>query len=301
MSDPMDPRELAQLMDDAVTPVRPRPDALATIHRGVRRRRALHRVVAAATVVLAVTAGGAAYGAVQGGGSPQAPLGSTGHQLPTTPTRVPTTTPPISPPPTGMPTTPPTSPPHVGDVSATIAPVGNPRTTEHFLLVVHLAGGRTQSVPFTTNFDAAELPPAGWPLVDGIADAGPNGQPVIFAFTHRIVGSAPLSVFTIVGGRLTQVTMSGQPALVFTGGPIMVGNGFTCNDPGSDLTVTGYKSAGLKAGTNTWIVYRDTYAWSGASLAEVHKQQATIHATLSSPQLTRYASVHCGTVANARP
>jgi hypothetical protein len=292
MSDPMDPRELARMMDEAVTPVRPRPDALPTIHRGVRRRRAVHRVVAAATVVLAVTAGGVAYGAVQGGGAPQAPLGSTGHQPPTTPTRVPT-----SPPPTGVPTTPPTSPSNVGDVSATIAPVGHLRTTEHFLLVVHLAGGRTQSVPFTTNFDAAQLPPAG-PSIAGIADAGPDGQPAIFVFTHRLADSIPLSVFTAVAGRYTQVTMSGQPALLFTGGPVMAGNGFSCNDPGSDLAVTGYESAGSQA--DTWIVHNDTYTWFGTTLVEVHQQHSTIHAPLGSPQLTQYATIHCGNLATAR-
>jgi hypothetical protein len=306
MSDPIDQRDLARMMDNAVALVRPRPDALTTIRRGVRRRRIFRRAAAAVTVVAAVTAGGVAYGAEQGGGSRPAPLSTpgvpaTGHGVP-----VAAPTSPFFPPGTGTPSTPPAPPTTgpatgrtpLGDLSATITPVGNPRTTEHFLLVVHLPGGGTRSVPFSSNFDAAQLPPG--PSVIGIVDAGPDGQPAIFVFTHRMADSTALSVFTAVGGRYTQVSMAGQPALLFMGGPVMAGDGFSCNDPGSDLAVTGYESAGPQAGSDTWTVYRTTYAWSGATLVQVHHWQSTVHALLGSPQLTQYSTVHCGNISNPR-
>jgi hypothetical protein len=109
MSNPIDPRVLTAMMDEAVAPVRPRPDALPVIHRGVRRRRILRRTTAAVGVVAAVSVSGVAYGAVQSGPSHPGLTGPAGRghstAVPTTPCRVPTAIP-TTPERTTVPTTP---------------------------------------------------------------------------------------------------------------------------------------------------------------------------------------------------
>jgi hypothetical protein len=109
MSHPIDPQILAALMDDAVAPIQPRPDALPTIHRGVRRRRVLRRAATAVGVVAAVSVSGVAYGAVQSGPSHPGLTGPAGRghstAVPTTPCRVPTAIP-TAPERTTVPTTP---------------------------------------------------------------------------------------------------------------------------------------------------------------------------------------------------
>src|SRR5215470_2973141 len=66
MSTPLDADHLARLLEEAVSSVRPRAAALDSIRRGVRRRRAMHRAVAAAAAVAILAGGAVAYAAVRG-------------------------------------------------------------------------------------------------------------------------------------------------------------------------------------------------------------------------------------------
>jgi hypothetical protein len=254
MSNPIEPTRLAQLMDEAVAHIRVRPDALAAIHRGVRRRRAARFTATAVAVAVAVAGGVVAYGLAHGG-------------MRATPSA--------------------TRPPSV--LRATIVPVGNPRTTNNFQLVVSMSTGGTQTVPFTAQ-TAVVMPPKG-PVVVGIADAGPDRQAAIFVLVDSGAATEFWTIFTPVHGRVTQATMSGRPLSLSVGGSVLVNSGFACG-AGGDLVSYGYSNA--NSADTSWNVQRSTYRWAGASLVLVSRMHRTIRASASSPQLAQYAFVRCG-------
>ena len=271
MNDPMDPERLARLIEDAVAAVRPRPEALDLIRRGARRRHVVHRAVAVAAVLAVVAGGAIAYAAVRGSAPP-----SPGPAISVTPT-----------PPPG---------PHDWDVdgdgrpdSAHVVPLGKGDLNTKFLLVVHMTRRGIQKIPFT----AAPSIKTGLtgPRLVGSVDADSDGRAEIFVMVDSGASTQFWTIFKLVDGHVTQVTMSGRPVELPVGGSVMDNFGFSCNRPHADLVTYAY---GAKTTPNSWAVARSTYRWAGPRLVLVSKKQQSIHASGTSPRLAKYAGVRCG-------
>lgn len=283
MNAPIDPERLARLMEDAVGAVRPRTEALDSIRRGARRRHAVHRVVAAAAAFAVIAGGAIAYATVQGSASRP-----TGPATVVTPTLGRSATP----------TRPPGRPPGQRDWdidgdgrpdSARIVPLGKGDLNTKFLLVVQMTSLGTRKIPFTAE-PAIAMPPAG-PRVAGSADADSDGRAEIFVMVGSGASTQTWTIFKLVNGRITQVTMSGKPAQLYVNGTVMDNFGFSCGGPHADLVTYSY---GAKSNPKSWAVERDTYRWAGSRLLLVSKRQKTIRASSTSPRLAKYAGVRCG-------
>jgi len=271
MNAPMDPERLARLMEDAVGAVRPRPEALDLIRRGARRRRAVHRAVAAAAAFVVIAGGAIAYATVRGSAPPPA-----GPATGVTPTR-----------PAGA---------RDWDVdgdgrpdSAHVVPLGTGDHSTRFLLVVPMTRLGTQKIPFTAA-PAIKMPPTG-PRVAGSVDADSDGRAEIYVMAGSGASTQTWTIFKLVNGHITQVTMSGRPVQLPVGGSVMDDFGFSCNGPHADLVTYSY---GATSNPKSWAVERATYRWAGSRLALVSKRHKTIRASYTSPRLAEYAGVRCG-------
>jgi hypothetical protein len=282
MNTPIDPERLARLMEDAVGAVRPRTEALDLIRHGARRRRVVHRAVAVAAAFAVIAGGAIAYATVRG--SVSQPTGPATVVTPTlgrsaTPTRPP-------------------GPPGARDWdvdgdgrpdSAHIVPLGKGNLNAKFLLVVQMTSLGTQKIPFTAA-PAIKMPPKG-PRVVGWVDADSDGRAEIFVMVDSGASSQTWTIFKLVNGRITQVTMSGRPAQLPVSGTVMDNFGFSCDGPHADLVTYSYSA---NSNPKSWAVERDTYRWAGSRLLLVSKRQKTIRASSTSPRLAKYAGVRCG-------
>ena len=292
MSAPLDADRLARLLEDAVGSIRPRADALDSIRRGARRRRATHRTVAVAAVFAIFVGGAIAYAAVRGGTQPTGPAsGATArHSRSASPTG-----------PAAKP-----AGAHDWDIdgdgrpdSARIVPLGKGDRNTRFQLVVKMSSLGTQRIPFTAA-SAIKSPPNG-PQIVGSVDADSDGRAEIFIMIDSGAATQFWTIFKLVNHRITQVTIAGQPASLSVGGSVMDNSGFSCGRPRGDLVIYGYGALSFGAGSQKWSVQRDTYRWAGARLVLVSKHSSTIRASPRSPQLAKYAGVRCGSLPQYTP
>jgi hypothetical protein len=164
----------------------------------------------------------------------------------------------------------------------TIVPVGNPKTTFHFLLVVHSTRYGTQSVPFTATYG---------PVIVGAANAAKDGHTELFVLVDRGCCTEFWTIFRLVSGHIVQVGLSGAPVRLAVGGSVMDNGGFSCN--GQYLVTYGYANQVATPTRVTFLGTRDTYRWAGASLVLVSQRQATIRG-MQNPELALYSGVSCG-------
>ncbi len=270
MNAPMDPERLARLMEDAVGAVRPRTEALDLIRRGARRRRAVHRAAAVAAAFAVIVGGAIAYATVRGSAPPSGPA-------------------------TGVTSA---RPPRARDWdvdgdgrpdSAHVVPLGKGGLNTKFLLVVQMTRLGIQKIPFTAA-PSIKMPPAG-PRVVGSVDADSDGRAEIFVIVDSGASTQTWTIFKLVIGRITHVTMSGGPVQLPVGGSVTVNSGFSCEGPHADLVAYSY---GAKSNPKSWAVERDTYRWAGSRLVVLSKRQQTIRTSSTSPRLAKYAGVRCG-------
>ena len=270
MNAPMDPERLARLMEDAVGAVRPRTEALDLIRRGARRRRAVHRAAAVAAAFAVIVGGAIAYATVRGSAPPSGPA-------------------------TGVTSA---RPPGARDWdvdgdgrtdSAHVVPLGKGGLNTKFLLVVQMTRLGIQKIPFTAA-PSIKMPPAG-PRVVGSVDADSDGRAEIFVIVDSGASTQTWTIFKLVIGRITHVTMSGGPVQLPVGGSVTVNSGFSCEGPHADLVAYSY---GAKSNPKSWAVERDTYRWAGSRLVVLSKRQQTIRTSSTSPRLAKYAGVRCG-------
>jgi hypothetical protein len=308
---PLRPERLAELLDGAVRHVTAEADALDRIRRGVRRRRAVHRigVIVLAAVVLAgggVTAFAVASGSGPSRLSPSAAV--PGQRAAVSPTPASTTAydhdeaaPAIAlgPGSVAVSTITPADRSGSWDIDGAgrpatvmIVPAGNPQTTSSFQLVVSLKPG-TQTVPFTAT-SVKDMPPGG-PVIIGTADAAHDGHPELFVQVDAGCCTEFWTIFRLVDGRVRQMSISGQPVRLAVGGSVMNNGGFSCDGP--DLAVYTY-NAGDTA--DTFLAVRDTYRWVGAALVLRSHQQTTVHASPGAPVLAKYSGVACGGLSTSR-
>ena len=313
---PLRPERLAELLDGAVRHVTAEADALDRIRRGVRRRRAVHRigVIVLAAVVLA--GGGVTALAVASSPGPSRPgpsrpgpfAAAAGQRATAGPTPASTTAydddeaaPAIAlgPGSVAVRTVTPSGRSVSWDIdeggrpaAVTIEPVGNPQTTSSFLLAVRLALS-TQTVPFTAT-SVKDMPPGG-PVIIGTADAAHDGHPELFVQVDAGCCTEFWTIFRLVDGNVRQMSISGQPVRLAVGGSVMNNGGFSCDGP--DLAVYAY-SEGDTAGT--FLTIRDTYRWVGAALVLRSHQQTTVHASPGGPELAKYSGVACGGLSTSR-
>jgi hypothetical protein len=293
MNAPLDADRLATLLEDAVASVRPRADAMDSILRGARLRRATHRAAGAAAVFAIFVGGAVAYAAVRGGirlptgqasgathrhsgsGTPTAPAGKSAGALD-------------------------------WDIdgdgrpdSVRIVPVGKGNRNTRFQLVVKMSSLGTQRIPFTAA-PSIKTPPNG-PLLVGSVDADSDGRAEIFVMIDSGASTQFWTIFKLVNHHITQVTIAGLPARLAVGGSAMDNAGFSCGRPRGDLVIYGYGALASSAGSQKWSVERDTYRWAGARLVLRSKHSGTIRASAASRQLTRYAGVRCGNLPQYAP
>jgi hypothetical protein len=306
---PLRPERLAELLDGAVRHVTARPDALDRIRGGVRRRRAVHRGGALALTVAVLAGGGAAAVTVASGRGPSGPPTATAaRQRPTAgPTPASTTAYDagapalaLAPGSVAVRTVTPSGRSGTWDIggagrpaTVTIVPAGNADTTFSFLLVVRPTRLGPQTVPFTAT-SVTDMPPDG-PVIVGVADAAHDGRQELFVQVDRGCCTEFWTVFRLVNGHVTQMTMSGRPVRLPVGGSVMAGGGFSCNGP--DLAVYEYQP-GNTAGT--FLATRDTYRWVGAALVLVSHQQTTVRGTPADPELAKYNGVSCANLSPAQ-
>ena len=286
MSAPLDPDRLARLLHDAVGSVQPRADALDSIRRGARRRRATHRVAAVAAALALLAGGAVAYASVRGGTQQR-----TGPASGRTPVHSPSASP-------------------AGTLnwdidgdgrpdSARIVPLGKGDRNTRFELVLRLSSLGTQRVQFTAA-PAIKTPPNG-PRIVGSVDADADGRAEIFVMIDSGAATQFWTIFKLVSKRVTQVTIAGQPVRLSVGGSVMDISGFSCGHPRGDLVTYGYGALTYGARSQRWSVGRDTYRWAGARLVLVSKQSRTIRASAASPRLARHAGVRCGDLPQYAP
>jgi hypothetical protein len=293
MNAPLEADRLVRLLEDAVGSVRPRADALESIRRGARRRRAAHRAAAVAAV-FAIFAGGAiAYAAVHRG----TPL-PTGPASGSTPRHSPSASPTA---PAGK-----SARAHDWDIdgdgrpdSARIIPLGKGDRNTRFQLVVNMSSLGTQRIPFTAA-SAIKAPPNG-PQIVGSVDADADGRAEIFIMIDSGAATQFWTIFKLVNHRITQVTIAGQPASLSVGGSVMDDSGFSCGRPSGDLVIYGYGALSYGARSQKWSLTRDTYRWVGSRLVLVAKRSRTIRASSRSPRLAKYAGVRCGNLPQYAP
>lgn len=315
----LSPDHLIRLLDGAVQAVTPRAGTFDRIQHGVRRRRTVRRASAVLLAIAMIAVGGATalavapsaaparFGALapspatsaayvsaapandpqsksrssvigaagdganaQTGAEPQA--GINVHGGPSA----------AATPSAGNLTGPQTQP----DVTV-IKPVGNAGTTSRFMLVAQTASG-TQNVTFTAT--SAQDMPSGGPEVVGSADAAGDGQAEIFVLVDKGCCKQFWTIFRLINGHLTQVTLAGKPVELAVGGTVTNSAGFSCGGSGHDLVTYGYQNESA----GTFLATRDTYRWAGARLVRVSRRQATIQATAPSAELARYTGVSCG-------
>jgi hypothetical protein len=181
----------------------------------------------------------------------------------------------------------------VGQPAALVAilPVGNPRTTFSFLLVVRAARYGTQTVPFAAT-SVKDMPPDG-PVIIGTADAAGDGHSELFVQVDSGCCTEFWTIFRLVDGRIRQVTVSGYPVRLGVGGTVMNNGGFSCEGPDHDVVIYGYSNQVASPANVTFLATRDTYRWAGANLVLVSREQTTIHGA-QSPELGTYSRVSCG-------
>jgi hypothetical protein len=167
---------------------------------------------------------------------------------------------------------------------AVIKALGDAGTTPRFLLVVQTAASGTQNVTFTATSVQDT------PEVIGSADAAGNGLPEIFVLLDKGCCRQLWTIFRLVNGHLTQVTMAGKPVELAVGGTVADSAGFSCGGSAHDLVTYGYRNESA----GKFLATRATYRWAGARLVLVSRQQATIQAAAPSAQLARYTGVSCG-------
>jgi hypothetical protein len=281
MSAPLNPDRLARLLDDAVGTVRPRPEALELIRRGVRVRRLVHRAVGAAAVFAIIAGGAIAYAEVRDGTQPAGP--ATG----VTPASGQSSSPARPERPAGA---------RDWDIdgdgrpdTARIVPRGKGDRNTKFLLVVQMTSLGTRSIPFTAA-SAIQMPPSG-PRIAGAVDADSDRRAEIFVMVDSGASTQMWTIFKLANGGITQVALSGKPVRLPVGGTVNDNFGFSCHAPHADLVTYSY---GAQSSQRAWVVERNTFHWAGARLELVSTRRRTINASSASPRLARYAGVRCG-------
>jgi hypothetical protein len=165
--------------------------------------------------------------------------------------------------------------------SVTIVPVGNPKTTFRFLLVVRTPRYGTQTVPFTATYG---------PVIVGAANAAKDGHTELFVLVDKGCCTQFWTIFRLVSGHIVQVEESGAPVRLAVGGSVMDNGGFSCS--GQYLVTYGYANQASPTRVR-FLATRDTYRWAGASLVLVSQRQATIRG-MQNPELALYSGVSCG-------
>lgn len=168
-------------------------------------------------------------------------------------------------------------------------PLGTGDHSTRFLLVVPMTRLGTQKIPFTAA-PAIKMPPAG-PRVAGSVDADSDGRAEIYVMVDSGASTQTWTIFKLLNGHITQVTMSGRPVQLPVGGSVMDNFGFSCNGPHADLVTYSY---GATSNPKSWAVERATYRWAGSRLALVSERHKTIRASYTSPRLAEHAGVRCG-------
>lgn len=315
MTAPLTPERLARLLDEAVQTVTQRPGTFDRISRGIRRRRVARRASVPLLAAAMIAIGGVTALAVAPDGPPASRL----------PMAVPTAQaaqstqaaysapsdqqgmfPPAKLQPAKLRSAPPRPasssvaaqiiPPAIngGDLRAldstglgpaTIEPVGNAEITSSFLLVVHTASFGTQAVPFSAA-PAKNMPPAG-PVIVGSADAAGDGLTELFVQVDMGCCTEFWTIFRLVNGRLSQVSLSGKPVRLAVSD---TASGFSCGGPAHDLVTYGYQNES----SGTFLATTSTYRWAGASLVLVSRQRTTVRGLAARAQLAGYTGVSCG-------
>jgi hypothetical protein len=262
---PISPDRLRRLLDGAVQSVHPPSGAYDRIQQGVRRRRSVQRF-GAVLLAIATLAGGSAAVLVAAAVSAPARLAAA----------------PASPAPA-------TSPAYAtsDDANATavgptaIRHLGNGALTSRFLLTAWTVRSGARSIPFTVAQTRGM--PAATPEVVGSADAAGDGATEIFVLVNEGCCKQVWTIFRLVNGHLTQVSLHGRP-VELTVGDTVGSSGFSCDGVTHELVVYGDR-AGAQAGP-----FLATYRWAGASLVPVSRQHVQ-----HLPQLTRFTDeVACG-------
>ena len=173
--------------------------------------------------------------------------------------------------------------------SATIVPVGNPKTTFHFLLVVRTPRYGTQTVPFTAT-SVKDMPPSG-PVIVGAANAAKDGHTELFVLVDTGCCTQFWTIFRLVSGHIVQVDLSGAPVRLGVGGSVMDNGGFSCD--GKYLVTYSYTNQVASPTLVTFLTTRDTYRWAGSTLVLLSQRQATIRGE-QNPELAKYSGVACG-------
>jgi hypothetical protein len=271
----LSPDRLAQLLDGAVQAVTTRAGTFDRIQHGVRRRRAVRRASAVLLGIAMIAGGGVTALAMAPAGAP-ARLGA------------------LAP-------VPATSAAYASVVPANAAQ-GQSRSPA--ISANEQAGAKAQAGANVHGGASTAAPSAGVPApsagdlsglksqpeVIGSADAAGNGLPEIFVLLDKGCCQQLWTIFRLVNGHLTQVTMAGKPVELAVGGTVMDSAGFSCGGSAHDLVTYGYRNESA----GKFLATRATYRWAGARLVLVSRQQATIQAAAPSARLARYTGVSCG-------
>jgi hypothetical protein len=264
----LSPDRLGQLLDGAVQAVTARAGTFDRIQHGVRRRRAVRRASAVLLAIAMIAGGGVTALAMAPAGAP-ARLGALAP--------VPATS--------------------AADVGAVPANAAQGQSRSPAISANEQAGAKAQAGANVHGGASTAAPSAGdlsglksQPEVIGSADAAGNGLPEIFVLLDKGCCQQLWTIFRLVNGHLTQVTMAGKPVELAVGGTVMDSAGFSCGGSAHDLVTYGYRNESA----GKFLATRATYRWAGARLVLVSRQQATIQAAAPSAQLARYTGVSCG-------
>jgi hypothetical protein len=160
---------------------------------------------------------------------------------------------------------------------------------DNWELVVQMTTHDRQAVRFT-----------GSPVLPGNTDAPTIAGTVgteIFVKVDAGASTQFWTIFKLVGGRIRQVTMKGQPARLAVGGSVTHQSGFRCD--GAQFVTVG-ESTEPPAYT-TWTYQRDTYTWSGAKLVPVSSRTGQVTSNPPGTPPAAYTGVSCGHLPQLAP
>lgn len=272
------------------------PDSLGRIRQrvaSVRRERSQRRVATGLVAAALVAAGVVVPLKIVGGVTPEQRVATPGIDSPAGPT------PTIRPLAGTTTTTPPLSPPTSANfgrvaVDGDVDGDGRPDTAR----VVYRGPAPTTGTPYTGEYDLVvdmtslgrqtvafqALPPSFFNArIVASVDANDDGHAELFVEIGSGASTQTWTIFTLMGGRVRQVTVGGQPIQLLVGGSVTHQDGFICQ--GSQFVERSATASQTGYATQT-----STYTWDGAQLA--HQSSVNGQSTLEGS--SDYGSVRCG-------
>jgi len=135
------------------------------------------------------------------------------------------------------------------------------------------------------------------PTIAGSVDADGGGHADIFVKVSSGASTQFWTIFTLVGGRIQQVTSQGQPVRLAVNGSATHQGGFRC-DGARFVTV----NEGVELpGYTTWRYERETFAWSGGELMLVSTQTGQVTSAQPGSPPAAFSGVSCGNLPQYAP